>query len=101
MPSPASGEAWQLGGDDDEADGWGGERDTEPTPPRRPKRFDDWGAGGSSWPQRLEGGGRRVPLQGGEGGQLSEEQTEEQRKQRQLAAAVRKLEKMGAQVGSC
>lgn len=96
-PCPA-GEGWQLG---DNEEGEGEERDTEPTPLHRPKRFDDLrGGGGSEWPQR------RIPLEGGPGygGRGMEEATtpeqlEQQRKQRQLEAAVKKLEKQGAQVG--
>lgn len=71
---------------------WGEERDTEPTPLRRPKRFDEWGHGGAAeqWPPRLEGGGGEGP---------SAEQRERQRRQQRLQGAVQKLEKSGAQVG--
>jgi hypothetical protein len=90
-----AGAVWQ-GGDEDE------ERDTEPTPLRRPKRFDDWAADGSGsgrssddpWARRrLEGGGGRgIDIE-----QPTPEQLEQQRRQRQLDVAVKKLEKQGAQ----
>ncbi|PRW59773.1 cell division cycle 48-like protein [Chlorella sorokiniana] len=92
----AQGEGWQLDDDD--------ERDTEPTPLRRPKRFDDWGSGGSGgseqWPRRLEGGGRPhgSAAPGGAAEGPSQEQLEQQRRARQLDSVARKLEKNGAQV---
>lgn len=92
------GEGW-LGGGEQEA--WGSERDTDPTPLRRPKQFEEWGG---SWPGRLEGrrdgsagAGARAEVQPGQG--LSKEELEQARKQRQVEVAARKLEKLGAQVG--
>ena len=101
LRSSSPGEGWQLGEDE--------ERDTEPTPLRRPKRFDDWGSGGSGsggsdeqWPRRLEGGGRpgggTASSGGGAGEGPSQEQLEQQRRTRQLDSVARKLEKNGAQV---
>lgn len=100
----AQGEGW-LGGEEEEG-AWGGERDTDPTPLRRGKQFDDWAGGlggGGSWPGRLEGGGgagaragARAEAQAGQG--PSQEELEAARKQRQVEAAARKLEKLGAQV---
>lgn len=98
QPLTSAGEGWQLGEDE--------ERDTEPTPLRRPKRFDDWGGGGSGggdeqWPRRLEGGGRPQSggAQSGAAEGPSQEQLEQQRRARQLDSISRKLEKNGAQVG--
>ena len=93
-----AGEVWQGGeqGEEDE------ERDTEPTPLHRPKRFDDWGSSGGDgrsrdgrWARRRlgGGGGRGIDIE-----QPTPEQLEQQRQQRQLDAAVKKLEKQGAQV---
>lgn len=98
QPLTSAGEGWQLGEDK--------ERDTEPTPLRRPKRFDDWGGGGSGggdeqWPRRLEGGGRPQGggAQSGAAEGPSQEQVAQQRRARQLDSISRKLEKNGAQVG--
>lgn len=95
-----AGEGWQLSGVDgegeEEEEEGGDERDTEPTPlhRRHPKQFDDWGSGPGS-----SEGRRRRRVQGGESPPpLSQDELEAQRKQRQLDAVVRKLEKQGAQV---
>ncbi|KAL4435935.1 hypothetical protein ABPG77_000697 [Micractinium sp. CCAP 211/92] len=99
MAQVRTGEGW-LGGGEQEA--WGSERDTDPTPLRRPKQFEEWGG---SWPGRLEGrrdggasagAGARAEVQPGQG--LSKEELEQARKQRQVEVAARKLEKLGAQV---
>ncbi|KAL4458849.1 hypothetical protein ABPG75_013714 [Micractinium tetrahymenae] len=94
----------------EEEGGWGGERDTDPTPLRRPKQFDDWGGGGwggrageDSWPRRLEGRGgvgarAGASAEAGVGQGLGQDEVEEARRQRQIEAAARKLEKLGAQV---
>ncbi|GAB4821726.1 hypothetical protein N2152v2_008772 [Parachlorella kessleri] len=80
-------------GDDDDGDpiGWGEERDTAPTPLRRPpKQLED-----------LPGSARGQPFgtEGGPGAGLEDEQAREQRRQQaRLEGVAKKLQGMGAQV---
>lgn len=83
-----------VGGEEEEGSDWG-ERDTEPTPLRRPKRFEDFT--GEAPPALGRG---RGPSPGTVEGAEDAAAREQRRQQARVDAVVKKLQGQGAQVGA-
>lgn len=84
-----------MGGEEGEGSDWG-ERDTEPTLLRRPKRFEDFP--GAAPPALGRG---RGPSPGTVEGAEDAAAREQRRQQARVEAVMKKLQGQGAQVGCC